>query len=97
MNELGRGFLLATCATVCVGLAACAYDASSRDDYEVPQHIRERQTLRQDPYADPRPNNAPTDAQRLFLVPDPGATQTGEDLIGQDSSLDRHRRKGAQL
>ncbi len=61
MKEPGRRSLLASYAAVCVSLGACAYDPSSRDDYEVPKHIRERQTLRQDPYADPRPNNAPVD------------------------------------
>jgi len=63
MKRLGRGVLLAGYATLCASLSACVYDASSKDAYEVPEHIRDRQTLRQDPYAEPRPDNAPIDPQ----------------------------------
>jgi hypothetical protein len=63
MNRLGQGVLLAGYATLCASLSACVYDASSKDAYEVPEHIRDRQTLRQDPYAEPRPDNAPIDPQ----------------------------------
>ncbi len=98
MNRHAQWVLLAGCASVCVNLDACAHDATSKDAYEVPEHIRERETLRQDPYAEPRPNNAPIDPhpKGFFNVPDPGATITDDSDPAEDSSLDRHREEGAQ-
>jgi hypothetical protein len=51
-----------------------------KNDYEVPEHIRERQTLRQDPYAEPRPDNAPIDPQfkGFFPVPQPNESPDSE-------------------
>jgi hypothetical protein len=63
MNRWGQRILFAGYASVCLSLGGCSHDASSKDTYEVPEHIRERQTLRQDPYAEPRPDNAPIDPQ----------------------------------
>lgn len=63
MNRRAQWVLLSSCVSVSTSLGACAYDASSKDAYEVPDHIRERQTLRQDPYAEPRLDNAPIDPQ----------------------------------
>ena len=53
--------LLMGYASLCVNVSASVHDASSKNHYEVPEHIRERSTLRQDPYAEPRPDNAPID------------------------------------
>jgi hypothetical protein len=69
MNRLGRGVLLAGCASACLCLVACSHDASSKNAYEVPEHIQERQTLRQDSYAEPRPDNAPIDPQFKGFFP----------------------------
>jgi len=61
MNRLKHCVLLISCASAWMCLGACAHGPSSKDDYEVPEHIRERQTLRHDSYAEPRPDNAPID------------------------------------
>lgn len=65
---------------------------SSLSDYEIPEHIRERQTLRNDGYSEPRPDNAPIDPQYrgFFYVPDPDATQSDDAVGAMDSSLDGH-------
>lgn len=69
--------LLAGYASACMCLGACAENTLSVNAYEVPEHIRERQTLRQDSYAEPRPDNAPIDPQfkGFFSIrqPDPPA------------------------
>lgn len=89
MNRRGQRILFAAYASVCLSLGACSHDASSKDAYEVPEHIRERQSLRQDSYAAPRPNNAPIDPQfkGFFSIqqPDP-PTESGQ---GQ-----RHQQQG---
>ena len=63
MNRRGQRILFAGYASVCLSLGGCSCDALSKDTYEAPEHIRERQTLRQDSYAEPRPDNAPIDPQ----------------------------------
>ena len=69
MNRRGQRILFAGYASVCLSLGACSHDASTKDAYEVPEHICERQTLRQDPYAEPRPDNAPIDCNSRNSFP----------------------------
>jgi hypothetical protein len=62
MNRRAQWVLLSICVSVSTSLGACAYDPS-KDAYEVPEHIRQRETLRQDSYAEPRLDNASIDPQ----------------------------------
>jgi hypothetical protein len=74
VRQLRQWAVFARGAVVLLGLVACSADRSHHETYEVPEHIREHHTLRQDSYGAPRPDNAPIDPQfkGFFSVPEAG-------------------------